>query len=170
MHALEKNPGIKAKELITKVRDKTGLSRSTIYSHLESFDLQGKIHRERGRYWLPGQKRAEALELDKTFRDFIVKESSEITGIHARAYDLRDQREAYERAMLLASHLGISTERFREKENYILSKRYSIDLYWNRREQRKRLWPLMRTAVDSLVKEITRVAFIPRKDADKNEG
>jgi predicted transcriptional regulator len=49
---LEKNPGIKAKELIKKVRGKTGLSRSTIYEHLNSLVLRGMIYREKGKYWL----------------------------------------------------------------------------------------------------------------------
>lgn len=50
---LEKNPGLKGGQLWRKVRGKTGLSRSTIYYHLESFGMQGKIRREKGRYWLP---------------------------------------------------------------------------------------------------------------------
>ena len=49
---LEKNPGIKGDKLWRKVREKTDLSRSTIYGHLSSFELKDKIYREKGRYWL----------------------------------------------------------------------------------------------------------------------
>lgn len=49
---LEKNPSIKAKELIAKVREKTDLSKSTIYDQLASLELQGKFYRDKGRYWL----------------------------------------------------------------------------------------------------------------------
>ena len=49
---LKKSPGIKAKELIRKVHDLTGLGRSTIYEHLFSFVHKGKIYREGSRYWL----------------------------------------------------------------------------------------------------------------------
>jgi len=49
---LEKNPGIRARELIEKMREKTGLSRSTVYAHLYTFHNQGKVHRVKGRYWL----------------------------------------------------------------------------------------------------------------------
>jgi len=51
---LEKNPGIRAKELIPKLRERTGLARSTIYSHLRTFDIRGKLCREKG-YYLPFQ-------------------------------------------------------------------------------------------------------------------
>ena len=53
---LEKNPGIAAKKLIEKLRGRLHLSRSTIYERLGSLDLQGKIEREKGRYYLKGQK------------------------------------------------------------------------------------------------------------------
>lgn len=56
---LEKNPGMKAKELIAKVREKTGLSRSVVYGHLGSFEVQGKIYREKGRYWLEKPQKIE---------------------------------------------------------------------------------------------------------------
>lgn len=49
---LEKNPGLSAKYLIKQLRGKTGLSRSTIYEHLSSFELRGRIQREKGKYWL----------------------------------------------------------------------------------------------------------------------
>lgn len=49
---LEKNPGVKAKYLIKELEGKTGLARSTIYEHLGSFDLRGKIQREKGHYFL----------------------------------------------------------------------------------------------------------------------
>jgi len=55
---LEKNPRIKAKQLIVEVRKKTDLSRSTIYEHLLSLDLQGKIYREKGLYWLEKPEKA----------------------------------------------------------------------------------------------------------------
>jgi hypothetical protein len=53
---LEKNPGIRAKELITKLRGRIGLSRSSIYEHLGSLELKGRIEREKGRYYLTGHK------------------------------------------------------------------------------------------------------------------
>ena len=52
---LEKNPGIRAKSLLEKVEKKTKRSRSTIYEHLNSFELKREIHREKGRYYLPHQ-------------------------------------------------------------------------------------------------------------------
>jgi len=54
---LEKSPRVKAKELILKIKRKTGLSRSTIYEHLLSFVLRGKLCREKGWYWLPKRTR-----------------------------------------------------------------------------------------------------------------
>lgn len=59
---LEKNPGIKAEYLIEKLRGKTGLSRSTIYEHLGSFELQGKVKREKGHYYLAELVREKAKQ------------------------------------------------------------------------------------------------------------
>jgi hypothetical protein len=54
---LEKNPAIKAKDLLKKVGDKTGLSRSTIYDHLSSLDIRKEIFRNKGRYWIEKPKK-----------------------------------------------------------------------------------------------------------------
>jgi DNA-binding transcriptional ArsR family regulator len=61
---LEKNPSIKAKDLIRKVREKTDLSRSTIYGDLFSYEQRGMIYREKGHYWLhkPGSVKRETPE------------------------------------------------------------------------------------------------------------
>lgn len=82
---LEKSPGIKAKELIRKVREKTGLARSTIYDRMASFELQGKIYREKGRYYLEKpqkpskpswwERRAERKFLEKKYNDERLDES-----------------------------------------------------------------------------------------------
>jgi len=55
------SPGIRAKELVARVRAKTDLSRSTIYEHLTTLCRKGKIYREKGRYWL---EKPEKLETD----------------------------------------------------------------------------------------------------------
>lgn len=52
---MEENPAVKAKYLVEELRKKTGLSRSTIYEHLSSFELKAKVHREKGKYYLPHQ-------------------------------------------------------------------------------------------------------------------
>lgn len=54
---LEKNPAIKANDLVKKVGGKTGLSRSTIYVHLGSLDNGKKIFRDNGRYWIEKPKK-----------------------------------------------------------------------------------------------------------------
>jgi len=53
---LKKSPGIQAKFLVKEMREKTGLSRSTIFEHLGSLKLRGKIYCEKGRYWLEKPK------------------------------------------------------------------------------------------------------------------
>jgi hypothetical protein len=50
---LEKNPGMKAKLLLMELEKRTELSRSTVYSHLESLVIKEEIFREKGRYYLP---------------------------------------------------------------------------------------------------------------------
>ena len=52
---LEKNPGIKSGQLWKKVGEKTGFGRSTIYDDFSSFELQGKLYREKGKCFLPEQ-------------------------------------------------------------------------------------------------------------------
>jgi len=56
--ALEKNPGMRSKHLIEELEKKTGLSRSTIFEHLSSFEVKREICREIGRYYLPDQWKA----------------------------------------------------------------------------------------------------------------
>ncbi|MFB0501095.1 MAG: BlaI/MecI/CopY family transcriptional regulator [Candidatus Bathyarchaeia archaeon] len=133
---LEKNPGIKAKELIQKVWEKTSLTRSTIYCRLYRLVLRGKVYRgeqgrERGQYWLPEQKRRDELTFDETIRHYIWKETSELSQKYAQTYELGDYREVYERTMLLAERLGISTEQFREEEKRIFKMR-RIEIYLTR--------------------------------------
>ena len=50
---LEKSPKVKSKELRSKIRQKTGLSESTIYANLFSLSLKGRIIRKKGWYSLP---------------------------------------------------------------------------------------------------------------------
>jgi len=49
---LEKNPGIKRKELLPKVMKLTGKGRSVITDAFSHFEYIGKIYREKGRYYL----------------------------------------------------------------------------------------------------------------------
>jgi len=78
---LEESPGLKASELLARVKHRTGLGRSTVYSHLESFDVQGKIEREKGKYWLEGQK---TLSTKSYAKKTSVKHSKDILlGLHA---------------------------------------------------------------------------------------
>lgn len=49
---LEKNPGIKSKELLPKVKKMTGKERSAICDKWTRLDRRGKIYREKGRYYL----------------------------------------------------------------------------------------------------------------------
>lgn len=53
---LKKSLGVSAKNLVVRVHAKTGLSRSTVYEHLHSMNLRGKIYREKGFYWLEKPK------------------------------------------------------------------------------------------------------------------
>lgn len=55
---LEKNPGMRSKHLIEELEKKTGLSRSTIFEHLSSFEVKREIYREMGRYYLPDRWKA----------------------------------------------------------------------------------------------------------------
>lgn len=52
---MEKNPALQSKDLVKKLQKKTGLSRSTIFAHLSSFELKESMYREKGRYYLPHQ-------------------------------------------------------------------------------------------------------------------
>lgn len=54
---LEKNPAIKPKDLVKKVGDKTGLSRSTIYVHISSLVTRKEIFKDKGRYWIEEPKK-----------------------------------------------------------------------------------------------------------------
>lgn len=62
---IEKNPGIKAKFLIQELREKTGLSRSTIYEHLTSFKLRKNISTEKGHYF-PAKSTKENVKQKKS--------------------------------------------------------------------------------------------------------
>lgn len=48
---LDKNPGIKSKELLRQVKKLTGKGRSAIFEKWQSLYLQSKLYREKGRYW-----------------------------------------------------------------------------------------------------------------------
>lgn len=50
---IEKNPSIRANELIKRLMKQTDLSHSTLYEHLGSMKIRGKLCREKGRYYLP---------------------------------------------------------------------------------------------------------------------
>lgn len=54
---MENNPGLRAKDFIEKVKGKTGLSRSTIYVHLDSFVNDEDIFRDKCRYWIRDPKK-----------------------------------------------------------------------------------------------------------------
>jgi len=47
---LEKNPGLRAKYLIEELRQKTGLSRSTIYAQLRSLEIKNQINIDKCKY------------------------------------------------------------------------------------------------------------------------
>lgn len=98
---LRKNPGVKAKFLIEKLRGRTGLSRSTLFEYFESFELRGQIYREKGRYWLkaptePGQQQPpEALNIiEKTWIAYAKTQIPWYRGGRAA----RSFAEEYERA------------------------------------------------------------------------
>ena len=57
---LEKSPGLRAKDLLLKVKHWTGKSRSTIFQEWESLVLRGELYRKKGRYW--NEKPREAQE------------------------------------------------------------------------------------------------------------
>jgi hypothetical protein len=85
---LEKNPGMRSKHLIEELEKKTGLSRSTIFEHLSSFDLKGEIHREIGRYYLPDQWKV--FSNSRSRRDYSFPNLSfEVTQ---RLFDVENQR------------------------------------------------------------------------------
>jgi hypothetical protein len=60
---LEETSGIKSKELLAQVREKTGVSTSTIYEQLHSLEEQGKYYRENGQYWLTRPEQREKSQL-----------------------------------------------------------------------------------------------------------
>ena len=60
---LEEKSGIKSKDLLAQVREKTGLSTSTIYAQLHSLKEQGKYYRENGQYWLTRPEQREKPQL-----------------------------------------------------------------------------------------------------------
>lgn len=68
---LQKNPAIPAKFLIPKLREKTGLSRSTIYKHLDSLETRGLIYSEKGRYWSEKPTGQEKTSFLKEATDFL---------------------------------------------------------------------------------------------------
>lgn len=49
---LKKNPAIKNKELLPKVKKMTGKGRTAITDEWASMELRGKLYREKGHYWL----------------------------------------------------------------------------------------------------------------------
>lgn len=65
---LEKNPGCRAKKLVAEVRARADRCKSTLYPHLESWILQGKCFREKGKYYLPEQWYRHKRELEHSFR------------------------------------------------------------------------------------------------------
>ena len=61
---LKKNPGIKAKYLLLKLRKRIDLSKSTIYYHLSSWELQKRYYRENAKYYLPDDWRRYRNEIE----------------------------------------------------------------------------------------------------------
>jgi len=71
---LEKNPaGVRAGALIKEAMKKTGLSRATIYEDVSRWYNQGKIYREKGRYYSeePSKQKLDLLVEDafRTLKD-----------------------------------------------------------------------------------------------------
>lgn len=66
---LKRNPGVRRKELLPYVIRKTGKGKSAICDEWSSLDLQGKIYRDKGRYWLekPSKEKLskKSIELQK---------------------------------------------------------------------------------------------------------
>ena len=81
---LEENPGIKSGQLWRKVGEKTGRSRSTLYVHFDSLVEQEKIHRDKGKYFLPEQY--DVYITTKTYpkKRFVSKADLEIALNHSR--------------------------------------------------------------------------------------
>lgn len=81
---LEENPGIKGGQLWKKVREKTGLNRSTIYVHVESLVERGKIFRDKGKYFLPNQYEFYVSTKKYPKKRFVTKTDLEIALNHSR--------------------------------------------------------------------------------------
>ena len=95
---LEKNPAIKAKDLLKKLRDKTGLARSTLYIHFSSLESRGKLYRARGFYWIEKPKR-ENEEARSIFRlseyKGLMKELKEISDLAVFSPDIGWHKYTY---------------------------------------------------------------------------
>lgn len=95
---LEKNPAIKAKDLVAKLRDKTGLSRSTVYAHFSSLEKRGKLYRYKGCYWIEKPKR-ENEEVRSIFRlseyKGFMKELKEISDLAVFSPDIGWHKYTY---------------------------------------------------------------------------
>jgi hypothetical protein len=81
---LEQNPGIKSGQLWRKVREKTGLSRSTLYVHFDSLAERKKICRDKGRYFLPEQFEVYIRTKKYPKKRFLSKADLEIALNHSR--------------------------------------------------------------------------------------
>jgi V8-like Glu-specific endopeptidase len=70
---LEKNPGLRRKFLLPQVIVKTGKGKTAICSKWSTWALQGKIYREKGKYWLekPTQSKIMAKKNQNGFFDWL---------------------------------------------------------------------------------------------------
>jgi hypothetical protein len=90
---LKRNPASKRKELLPYVMKKTGKGKSVICDEFSSLELQHKIYREKGRYWLEkpsGEKPSEAkfsIDYSKALRNIA---NSNINGDPGEALDSLD--------------------------------------------------------------------------------
>ena len=77
---LEKIPGLRAKDLMSQLKNKSGLSRSTLYEHLGSLENQKKINREKGHYWLsePEHYSDLGMDLEDAFRKLVAKDYGQV--------------------------------------------------------------------------------------------
>ena len=81
---LEENPGIKGGQLWKKVGEKTGLSRSTLYVHFDSFIERENIFRDNGKYFLPEQFEVYTLTKKYPKKRFVTKADLTIALNHSR--------------------------------------------------------------------------------------